>query len=72
MKCVMASSKAAQKKEWGFYDSYSNKNVVFVHWNDNRAVCMASNFTGIQPLNAVSALINVKKKELMFLSPTAS
>ena len=28
--------KAVQKKERGFYDSYSDSNVVLVQWNDNR------------------------------------
>ena len=53
IKCSMASSKAAQKKERSFYDSYSDKNVISVQWKDNRVVYMGSNFAGVQPINAV-------------------
>ena len=47
MKCPMIASKAAQKKERGFCDSYFDKNIVLVRWNDNRVVHMASNFVGV-------------------------
>ena len=49
IKYSMASSKANQKKEWGFYDCYSDKNVL-VQWNDNQVVYMASNFACVQPI----------------------
>ena len=69
MKCPMASSKAVQKKEQGFYDSYSDKNVVLVQWNDNRVVYMASNFAGVQPINAVKRFSQRQKKRIDVSQP---
>ena len=64
MKSPMTSSKAFQKKKRGFYDSYSEKNVVVVQWNDNRVVHMASNFAGVQPINAVKRYSQRQKKRI--------
>ena len=63
--------KSDPEKKRGFCDSYSNKSVVLVQWDNNRIVHMASNFVGVQSIKAVKRFNQRQKRELMFLSPTA-
>ena len=61
-----------EKKRTVFYDFYFDKNVVLVQWNNNQVVCGASNFAGVQPIKAIKRFGQRQKRDLMFLSPTAS
>ena len=69
MECPKTSSKVVQKKERGFFDSCSNKNIVLMQWNDNRVVHMASNFAGVQPVKAVKRFSQRPKKRIDVFQP---
>ena len=72
MKCPLASSKAVGKKNGVFTIVIPTKNIVWVQWNDNQVVYMASIFIDVQPIKAVKRFSPSQKRELMFLSLTAS
>ncbi|KAK3932719.1 PiggyBac transposable element-derived protein 3 [Frankliniella fusca] len=54
LKCPLADPKALAKKGRGSYDSHVNKNAVLVvQWADNKVVCLASSFVGVEPIGTI-------------------
>lgn len=53
--CPLEEEKVLQKRGRGMYDYRKDvtSDVIVVRWVDNKVVCMASSFCGIQPLSTV-------------------
>ena len=51
--CPLTLPAVMKKNERGVFETYSNGEVVLCQWNDNKPVCIVSNFEGTEPTNTV-------------------
>ena len=49
--CPLKPKKVIEKEDRGSFDYRSDGKVLCVKWNDNRAVTVASNYFGVEPLH---------------------
>ncbi|XP_049770962.1 piggyBac transposable element-derived protein 2-like [Schistocerca cancellata] len=69
--CPLTDSKRmAKEKERGFYDYMFDKEneVLVVTWNDNKPICLATNYSTITPLSSTKRYSRAKKKEISVTS----
>lgn len=68
--CPIKDSKSLGKEDRGTYDFRFDVNgeILFVKWNDNKCVTIATNFDGIEPLAQTSRWDRKLKKNVQFPS----
>ena len=69
--CPLKSVPAMKKTARGSYDYKldSNNNIIVVRWNDNIIVTLASNITGVQPLQKAKRWDRVERKKIEITQP---
>ena len=69
--CPLKSVPAMKKTAWGSYDYKldSDNNIIVVRWNDNSIVTLASNITGVQPLQTDKRWDRVERKKIEITQP---
>lgn len=69
-KCPLKESKEIKKQNRGALDKISTKEFSVVKWNDNRVVCMASNFENVEALGKTKRWCHIKKKKIEIDQPS--
>ncbi|KAK3928359.1 PiggyBac transposable element-derived protein 3 [Frankliniella fusca] len=63
LQCPLTDGKNLQARGRGSYESQVNKNaVVVVQWADNKAVCLASSYVGVEPAATIKRYCNKDQK----------
>ena len=63
--CPLKPKKVIEKEDRGSFDYRSDGKVLCVKWNDNRAVTVASNYYGVQPLHKTERYLKGEGKKLI-------
>ena len=69
--CPLQDKKAVEKKARGWYEYKFEEEheVCITRWNDNKAVTVGSNFTGVEPVGNVSRFSRSERKDVLVKQP---
>ena len=67
--CPLTLPAVMKKNERGVFETYSDGEVVLCQWNDNKPVCIVSNFKGTEPTNTVRRWSAAKKSKINITQP---
>ncbi|KAK3907910.1 Chimeric ERCC6-PGBD3 protein [Frankliniella fusca] len=72
LQCPLTDGKNLQARGRGSYESQVNKNaVVVVQWADNKAVCLASSYVGVEPAATIKRYCKDQKAKADVPCPQA-
>ena len=67
--CPLTLPAVIKKNERGVFETYCDGEVVLCQWNDNKPVCIVSNFESTEPTNTVRRWSAAKKSKINITQP---